>query len=395
VLSASVSDARHVGIVVKHRAGCASERGARCNCRRVYQAAVWSARDARRIRKHFDQLGEAKSWRAESYGKLRRRTMRAPSAMTFGEAAILWLVGLRAGSIRNRSGDLYKPSTIRSYELALRGPKNASGGLLGEFGPVRLCDLSLDELQGYADRLLAAGSQPSTIRNAIMPMRVICRWRRGEVAVNPTAGLSLPAVRHGHVRIAGPAEAEQLIAALAAADRAPWATALYAGLRRGELMGLRWCDVDLARGVIEVRQAWDPKEHEMVAPKSAAGSRRVPIAAVLRAYLAPAQLAAPADPGGLVFGSGGVPFCASSVSERALRAWKKAKLEPICLHDCRHTFASLMIAAGVNAKALSVFMGHANISITLDRYGHLMPGAEDEAAGLMDAYLQAARAATP
>jgi hypothetical protein len=46
-----------------------------------------------------------------------------------------------------------------------------------------------------------------------------------------------------------------------------------------------------------------------------------------------------------------------------------------------------MIAAGVNAKALSTYMGHANISITLDRYGHLMPGSEEEAAGLLDAYL--------
>ena len=133
----------------------------------------------------------------------------------------------------------------------------------------------------------------------------------------------------------------------------------------------------------------------MVASKSEAGSRRVPIAAALRAFLAPAQLAAAADPQALVFGSGGVPFCASSVSERAQRAWRAAGLQPICLHDCRHTFASLMIAAGVNAKALSTFMGHANISITLDRYGHLMPGAEDEAAGLMDAYLQAARASAP
>jgi integrase len=169
-----------------------------------------------------------------------------------------------------------------------------------------------------------------------------------------------------------------------------WATALYAGLRRGELMGLRWRDVDLARGVLEVRQAWDPKEHQMVAPKSAAGRRRVPIAAALRAFLTPLSLAAPADPAGLVFGTGGSPFSASSTSERALRAWRRAGLDPICLHDCRHTFASLMIAAGVNAKALSTFMGHANISITLDRYGHLMPGAEDEAAGMMDAYLGSA-----
>jgi integrase len=76
------------------------------------------------------------------------------------------------------------------------------------------------------------------------------------------------------------------------------------------------------------------------------------------------------------------------VHERAGRAWRKAKLDPITLHECRHTFASLMIAAGVNAKALSTYMGHATISITLDCYGHLMPGNEDEAAGLLDAYLE-------
>jgi integrase len=56
-----------------------------------------------------------------------------------------------------------------------------------------------------------------------------------------------------------------------------------------------------------------------------------------------------------------------------------------------NTFASLMIAAGVNAKALQVYMGHSSVSITLDRYGHLMPGSEAEAAGLLDAYLRAAR----
>jgi integrase len=67
-------------------------------------------------------------------------------------------------------------------------------------------------------------------------------------------------------------------------------------------------------------------------------------------------------------------------------------LNRITLHECRHTFASLMIAAGVNAKALSTFMGHAAIGITLDRYGHLMPGSEAEAAGLLDAYLAAQRA---
>jgi integrase len=60
------------------------------------------------------------------------------------------------------------------------------------------------------------------------------------------------------------------------------------------------------------------------------------------------------------------------------------------LHEARHTFASLMIAAGVNAKALSTYMGHTSVTITLDRYGHLMPGNEEEAAGLLDAYLERA-----
>ena len=389
-MSATSPYPRHVGIAVKHRAGCATERGERCNCRRVYQAAVWSARDAKRIRKHFDSLGAAKAWRDDSYGKLRRNELRAPSTVTFGEVAGLWLAGARNGSIRTRSGDRYKPSTLRSYALALQGPIHGEAGLLKQLGQIRLSDLSLDDLQHYADRLLAAGAEPSTIRNAIMPVRVICRWRRREITSNPTDGLSLPAVRLGLVRIASPGEAERLLAALPSADRALWATALYAGLRRGELMGLRWRDVDLSRGVIEVKRAWDPKEHVMVAPKSAAGTRRVPISGVLRTFLTPLSLAA--EPDALAFGAGSRPFSASSLYERASRAWRAAGIEPICLHDCRHTFASMMIAAGVNAKALSTFMGHANISITLDRYGHLLPGAEDEAAGLLDSYLQGPRA---
>jgi integrase len=68
----------------------------------------------------------------------------------------------------------------------------------------------------------------------------------------------------------------------------------------------------------------------------------------------------------------------------------EARLDPIHLHECRHTFASLTIAAGVNAKALSSYLGHASITITLDRYGHLMPESGDEAAGLLDAYLERA-----
>jgi integrase len=74
------------------------------------------------------------------------------------------------------------------------------------------------------------------------------------------------------------------------------------------------------------------------------------------------------------------PFTASAVRRRALTDWSTAGLKPLALHECRHTFASLMIAAGVNAKALTTFLGHASIETTFDLYGKLMPGGEAEAA---------------
>jgi integrase len=65
-------------------------------------------------------------------------------------------------------------------------------------------------------------------------------------------------------------------------------------------------------------------------------------------------------------------------------------LEPITLHECRHTFASLLIDAGVNPKAIQEFMGHATIGETFSRYGQLMPGARNQARELVDAYMRAA-----
>ncbi len=85
------------------------------------------------------------------------------------------------------------------------------------------------------------------------------------------------------------------------------------------------------------------------------------------------------------------PFNERTIVTSAERVWKRAKLARITPHECRHTFASLMIAAGVNAKALSTYLGHASLSITFDRYGHLMPGNEEEAAELLDAYLKRAQ----
>jgi integrase len=143
-------------------------------------------------------------------------------------------------------------------------------------------------------------------------------------------------------------------------------------------MALRREDVDLAAGVVHLRRGWDQEVGE-VAPKSAQGRRKVPVPAALRDRLLESLMDGPAE--GRIF----IGLRESYIHGR--EAADDAKVERPTLHDCRHGYASLMIAAGVNVKALSTFMGHANIRITLDRYGHLLPGAEDEAAGLLDAFL--------
>lgn len=380
--------AQHVGISVRHVKACATHSGGRCNCRPTYQANVWSARDRCRIKKSFPTLAEARAWRGDVQTAFRRGKLRAPSRLALRDAAEAFLSGARDGSIRNRSGDRYKPSVVRTYEIALRLR------ILPELGGRKLSDVHRSDVQDFADRLLAAGTDPSTIRNTMMPLRAIFRRAvaRGEVAVNPTSGLELPAVRGRRERIASPDEAAKLIEALPERDRALWATALYGGLRRGELQALRWDDVELAKGVIRVERAWDVREGE-IEPKSRAGRRTVPIAVVLRDYLVEHKQRGEGD--GLVFGRrDGKAFDGSTVDARAKAAWRNGGLDPITLHEARHTFASLMIAAGVNAKALATYMGHASVTITYDRYGHLMPGNEDEAAARLDAYLMRADART-
>ena len=255
-----------------------------------------------------------------------------------------------------------------------------------------LGDVQRRDVQRLADELLGEGLDPSTVRNVLMPLRVIYRRaiEDGDLAVNPTGHLRLPAVRGRRERIASPEEAKRLLAALPDRDRALWATALYAGLRRGELMGLRWEDIDLATGVIHVERAYDEKDRVHIEPKSQAGRRTVPIVGALRDQLV-AHKTREARDGGLVFGAAeDKPFVTSNVWRRAQVAWRRAGLDPIGLHEARHTFASTLIAAGVNAKAITTYMGHSSIQTTYDLYGKLMPGSEAEAAALVDAYLDRA-----
>jgi integrase len=367
------------GIRQRHGLKCSGK--GRCKC--PFEAFVYSKRDGKKIRKAFPTRAAAVAWRDDSRSAVRQQLMQAPTSETVRQASAAWLQGAREGLIRPRSGEPYKPSAIRNYDQGLKLRA------LPAFGSRRLSEVTRTDLQDFIDGLVAKGVSAATIEAAIVPVRAVYRRAvsrpESGIMVNLTIGLELPAQNGGRDRIAPPDECAKLLEALRAKDRPLWATAMYAGLRRGELMALRREDVDLGAGVIHVRRGWDRYAGE-ITPKSGKG-RKVPIAVALRDHL-DEHLLGLAWQDGLVFGASAVsPFVIATAINHADRAWKAAKLHRITLHECRHTFALLMIAAGVNAKALSTYMGHANIGITLDRYGHLMPGNEGEAAGMLDAYL--------
>jgi integrase len=344
---------------------------------------VWSPRDRRPLRKTFDDLGDAKAWRQEMQVAVRQGRAGAPSTVTLADAAREWLALAEGGVVRTRSGDRYKPSALRSYAGALRA-------VTAELGHLRLSAITRNHLQDIVDRLVAEGRAASTVRNTLLPLRAIYRRAvsREQVTTNPTVKLTLPAVRGRRDRIARPGEAAALIAAAPPRDQAIWATAFCAGLRLGELRALDWSNIDLEGGLIQVEHGWDAKAG-LIEPKSRSGKRRVPLTSTLRGHLLAHRLRQGHGGEGLVFADTRTrPFHPGAAAKRARAAWEEAGLAPIRLHECRHTYAAFMIAAGINAKALSTYMGHSSITITLDRYGHLLPGNETEAASMLEAWLQ-------
>src|SRR5262245_39407011 len=244
------------GIETRHKRDCRSKDGGRCNCTPSFRASVWVQAEGRKVKKTFPTKAAAKAWRHDAMVSRERGELATPAKRTLSEAADAWLEGARAGTIHNRSGDRYKPAAIRGYEKALRLR------VLPRFGDFKLSDLRRIDLQDMVDELVAEGLSASTIDSALNPVRAIYRHAitRNETTANPMRGLDTPAIRSKPKRTADPEEARRLLEALREADRAIWATALYAGLRRGEIRALRWEDVDLAQGIIRVERGWDDLE---------------------------------------------------------------------------------------------------------------------------------------
>lgn len=168
-----------------------------------------------------------------------------------------------------------------------------------------------------------------------------------------------------------------------------WHLALHTGLRRSEILGVRWSDIDLAQGILAVRQTVLAVGYEVVfgTPKTAKSRREVALdvetAQVLNEHRLTQELKGidTRSKSTLVFcHATGEPFNPQLVSDRFNRLNAIAGVTRIRFHDLRHTHATLALAARVNPKIVSERLGHSTVAFTMDVYSHAIPSMQTEAA---------------
>ena len=367
------------GVYVRHQARCpaGSSDGARCRCQPSYRGRRWdSSKQGMVWSPTFADRAEVLAWLAATL-KGQEAVDEAESAgPTFGELASEWLDGVHSGAVgrrRGRKGSGYSSTTLEGYERSLRYV------LTPEFGARPAGDIDDREWQTWVDRLSREGLSRSRIANHLAVARAIYGWAsrptRRLVDRNPLAGIELPPNdEKPRTRVADAEEAAALIAALDPADTVPYALAFYAGLRRAEIKRLDWPDVELDGYRLVVRKG-----------KSRAGTgRRPPIAEPLRPILLGEFMRQGRREGAAV---SAVSVTSGKIAERARTRWAAAGLEPITLHECRHTYASFLMAAGYTLRELMEYMGHSSLQAT-ERYVKLLPPLdESDPAERLNAYL--------
>ncbi|WP_165772518.1 tyrosine-type recombinase/integrase [Tepidiforma thermophila] len=276
--------------------------------------------------------------------------------------------------------------------------------MLPHLGDRRLTALQPLELERLYRRLLDAGLAPSTVRitHKIVHKALADAVRLGYLAANPADRAAPPRVVQATAgTVLGPEEARRLLEA-ARGDRleALAVLALTTGMRQGELLALRWRDVDLEGGTIRVTGslAWVAGEYRIQEPKTASSRRAVALGELARSALrAHRQRQLEERPrAGPAWHDLDLVFCREDgyyLNPKAPLDWlertlARAGLRKVRFHDLRHTAATLAIASGVDVRTTGALLGHVSAKMTLDTYGHALPGAAEAAAQAIDAALR-------
>ncbi len=308
-----------------------------------------------------------------------------PGKLTVGAYLDDWLSGLTLSE-----------STVERYETNLRIHIKPA---IGHLRMSALTALHIEAL--YREKRDALAGASVRHLHSVLCKALGRAVKLGLILRNPCLDIeSLPKPDRKEVRFLTPEEKSRFLAAAKGSPYYPMIlVALGTGMRLSELRALQWRDVDLDAGTIQVRRSADRHNKIIERVKTDKSRRSIALSAVLIDVLKEhykhlieekVRLRPIWQDIGLVFPRPDGGVLGISVINPPLRTISLKAGVDVHFHGLRHTHASDLIAAGVHAKVISERLGHASITITLDRYGHLFPNSQDEAAAKIDAAIRAA-----
>lgn len=316
---------------------------------------------------------EAEAALAEIMRAIHRSEYQEPKDITFKDFAKVWLSDYASVKVRR--------STYTFYETILRLH------LIKHFGDKPLKRISTHGIESYlAEKLKEGQLSATTIGYHLRVLKTVLKravlW--GYLRSNPADSIEKPKARKAEMDFLSPEEIKLFLAQVDKDYYALFLMAILTGMRRGELLGLKWGDIDWNSGLVFVRRSlW---RGQLVSTKSERAARAIVMSPKLAKTLKLHKLATLGSDLDLIFcNTDGKPLDPDSLVRNQFHpALRRAGLRKIRFHDLRHTFTSLLIYQGENIKFIQAQLGHASIQTTLDRYGHLLPEGNREAGERLD-----------
>lgn len=337
----------------------------------------------KQVMRTYQTLKEAKLALAEHETRRGRGRTAAPVATTLAECIDRW---------RAVHSTHIRPSTLATYQATLKRH------VLPHLGAVPTAKISMGRIEEHYGVLRAQGVQPGIIRNVHQRLIQILRWGALHGFDIDAGALQTRSPRYQPREMTCWSD-EQMARFLAVADGSKygpiWRTAVLTGMRRGELMGLRWADVGFEECNVRVARTRGKVAGRMVDGPTKNGTVRnisVPpsLIAALRQHRAQ-QLAQRvacdrpwADPDLVFSGRGGVTPGPDALARDLDRLVERAGLAPIRIHDLRHTHASYLLRHGKNIAEIAARLGHKNQAQTLATYSHSIPDEHKATAMLLE-----------
>jgi len=327
----------------------------------------------------FKTKKEAEKALVDAQGTFNRGDYMEPSKILYKEYLTQWLVEKK--HTINRQSAHTTEQIIRTH-------------VIPSIGNIRICNLNSLHIQKFINELHEKGLADSTIKRIynVVNTSLNKAEKLQLVQRNVASSIDKPKVSHKEMKAWDVGEVQKFLD-LASTSRyyIAFHLAIMTGMRQGEILGLRWQDVDLEGSILRITQTLSHDGKEFVqGAKTASGIRTIALPPETIVALKSHRHVTSQERLmlGEMYQVSGLVVCTSKGTKMPPRSlstvWtsllEKSDLPKIRFHDLRHTHASLMLKMGVNAKVVSERLGHSSIQITLDTYSHLLPNMQEDAA---------------